>query len=49
MDAAIMAMIGVIIPMVGGTLGLVSKMNTTVQAMDKRLSGLESLLKESKG
>ena len=43
-----MGMIGVIIPMIGGILGLTIKMNKTVQETGKRLTGIELVLKEKR-
>ena len=48
MDGAIMGMIAVVIPIVGATIGLVSKIHKTIEKMDKRLTGIESMLKENR-
>ena len=47
MDAAIMGMIGVIIPMVESISGLVLKIHKTIQKMDRRLTKIELMLKET--
>jgi len=43
-----MGMIGIVIPVVGGILGLVGKIYKTVQGMDQRLAEIEFILKENR-
>ncbi len=41
MDVAILGLVAILIPLVSITMGLVSNINKTIQAMDKRLADIE--------
>ena len=48
MDAGIMGLLAVLLPLVAGTLGLAAKINKAIQNMDERLAKIESILIENK-
>ena len=46
MDAGIMGLLAALLPLVGATLGLASKINKKIQKIDERLANIESVLKK---